>query len=140
MKSCALFIMLAALGATLLAEESVPRPVTGAIQPGTYNLATDHAPAALTLRETGLKEAGLAAGEFFPQADEIRIFPSKDRMNESPKARIWLNAREGGQYWYHTGGSGSAAEHRVEKGEALVIYTRISTNTLTWANPFRPTP
>jgi hypothetical protein len=101
-------------------------------------IATDHAPRAVRLSDTGLKEAGLTAGEFFPKSDEIRIFSSKDKMNESPKARIWLNAKEGGGYWYHTGGTGSAEHHLIQAGEAVAIIMKASKKPVIWENPLRP--
>jgi hypothetical protein len=107
------------------------------LKPGEYYFATENAPRELKLSDTGLKEAGLAAGDFFPKSDEIRIFASKDKTNESPKARIWLNAKEGGEYWYHTGGSGNAAGHVIHAEEAVVIYTRASKTPVTWKNGLR---
>lgn len=112
--------------------------VTDSLLPsGVYNVVTYEAPRAVRMADLGLKEAGLAAGPVFRLADEARIFESRSVMEQSPKARLWLNAREGGRWWYHTGGEGSAEGHVLQPGEVLVILTRASTRPLTWTNPLR---
>lgn len=104
---------------------------------GVFNVATYAAPRAVTLAETGLKEAGLQAGPVIPKSDEIRIFTSRDVMNAAPLARIWLNAREGGQYWFITGGEGDASTFTIPEGAAVVIWIKSGSTPLAWKNVFR---
>lgn len=112
--------------------------VTDSLLPsGVYNVVTYEAPRAVRVADLGLREAGLAAGPVFRLADEVRIFTSRSVMEESPKARLWLNAREGGRWWYHTGGENSAEEHVLQPGEVLVVLTRVTTREVAWRNPLR---
>lgn len=105
------------------------------IQPGgmfnvlTYNLLAD-----TPLKNTGLKEAGLAAGPVILKSDEIRIFRDRSSMDAAPLARLWLNSAEGGSYWFHTGGDGSAEDYVIPKGAAVVVWTRASTAPISWNN------
>lgn len=111
--------------------------VTDSILPsGTYNIVTYAAPRAVPLMELGLKDVGLRGGPVFRVADELRIFASRDVMEQSPKARLWLNTRENA-WWYHTGGEGSAEGVVLQPGEVLVIVTKASTEILAWKNPLR---
>lgn len=104
---------------------------------GVFNVLTYASPRAVRLSETGLKETGLTAGSIIPKSDEIRIFASRDVMNASPLARIWLNQREGGMYWFITGGTGAAGDYVIPEGAAVVVWSRAATNSVSWTNVFR---
>ena len=104
---------------------------------GAFNVLTYEVEQDMTLSATGLREAGLAAGPIVLRSDEIRIYTSRAVMNAAPLARIWLNARENGHYWFHTGGSGSAEQFVIPKGAAVVVWTRASTTSIAWDNVFR---
>jgi hypothetical protein len=122
-----------ATGSSFLIHE-----VTDSLLPsGVYNVVTYASPRAVKVAELGLREAGLTQGRVPKEADEIRIFSSREKMQESPKARLWLNAREHGQLWYQTGGTGPAEGHVLEAGEVLVVYTRAAVTPIAWANPLR---
>jgi len=109
----------------------------GPISPGgIFTVLTYAAPRDMRLADTGLREAGLAAGLMIRKADEIRIFASRDVMNESPLARVWINAGKSGAYWFQTGGEGKADDFVIPKGAAVVVWTRASTNAITWSNVF----
>jgi hypothetical protein len=97
------------------------------------NVVTLNAPRAIPLRELGLE--ALREGVAIMVADEIRIFTSGDALNVRPAARIWRNAREGGRWWYQTGGVGSAEGHVIEAGQAVIVITRASTAKIPWSNP-----
>jgi len=130
--TCVVLMAATAWGASILGE-----PVTTELAPGgAYNVVTLGAPREVALSDLGLKEAGIAAGKMFLQADEIRIFTSRASMdaNESPKARIWVNAAEGA-LWYHTGGTGSAEGHVIRVGEVVLVHTRASRAPVAWTNP-----
>jgi hypothetical protein len=103
---------------------------------GAFNVVCYAAPREVKLADLGLREAGLQGAPLFQQADEIRIFAARDRMEERPQARLWFNTRENA-WWYHTGGSGSAMDFVLRAGEVLVIVTKASTNALPWVNPLR---
>ncbi len=112
--------------------------VTDTLLPsGAFNVVTYAAPRAAKVAELGLREAGVAAGPVFQKSDELRIFAQRDLMRESPLARLWFNAREGGQLWYHTGGEGSAAAFVLQPGQVLVVHTRVSSQPITWVNVLR---
>lgn len=120
------------------AADILIREVTETLLPsGIYNVVTFDAPRAMPVGALGLRNAGVTAGPIFLLSDEIRIFADKNHMDRSPKARLWLNAREGGKLWYHTGGQGSAESHVLERGEVLVVYTRASTKPIAWKNVLR---
>mgnify|MGYP001324515843 CR=1 FL=1 len=104
---------------------------------GLFHVVTYDAPAAMAVKDTGLREAGLAAGPVVPKSDEIRIFANRDVMNAAPLARIWLNSREGGTYWFITGGEGDASDFVIPAGAAVVVWTRASTAPVSWTNAFR---
>ena len=111
--------------------------VTDRILPhGALNVVTFAAPRTLKVSELGLREAGFRGGPTFRAADEIRIFASREQMNASPKARLWLNTRENA-WWFHTGGEGSAEAYELQTGEVLVLVTRASTEAIAWVNPLR---
>lgn len=99
----------------------------------TVNVITLDAPRTISLRELGLE--GIKEGVAIMVADEVRIFSSRNVLDERPAARIWRNAREGGRWWYQTGGSGSAEDHVIEKGQAVVVITRASIEEIAWENP-----
>ena len=113
------------------------REATTNLVPQAYNVVTYSAPKALKVSELGLAQAGLIQGYVFPMSDEVRIFASKDRTNESPKARLWLNADQGGKLWYYTGGEGSAEDLEIQPGEMVVIFTRALRVEVTWTNPLQ---
>lgn len=108
-----------------------------ALAPGLFHVVTYAAPAAMAVKDTGLREAGLAAGPVVPKADEIRIFANRDAMNAAPLARIWMNSREGGAYWFITGGEGDASAFVIPAGAAVVVWTRAGTTPVSWTNAFR---
>jgi hypothetical protein len=103
---------------------------------GAFNVVTYAAPRSIKVSALGLREAGLRGGPVFRAADEIRIFASREQMNASPKARLWLNTKENA-WWFHTGGTGSAEAYELLAGEVLVLVTRASTVPITWVNPLR---
>ncbi len=109
--------------------------VDGLAPSNANNLVTYAAPRAISLGALGLKAAGLKAGPALLRADEVRIFASREVMNESPKARLFLNSGKDGQWWYHTGGRGSAEGHVIRPGEAVVVITRVSARPIAWRNP-----
>ena len=140
---CSLLVMIAVTPLTTRAESDTGQAVIVEVDQnmiqggGVFNVLTYAAPKAITLSATGLKEAGLAAGTAVPKSDEIRIFASRDVMNASPLARIWLNQREGGAYWFITGGEGAAADFVIPEGAAVVVWTRAGTAPVSWTNVFR---
>lgn len=97
------------------------------------NVVTFSAPRVVPLRELGLESLSAANGIMI--ADEIRIFASRDVMDRSPAVRIWRNAREGGRWWYQTGGSGSAEDHVIQPGQVVLVILRSTTNDILWKNP-----
>ena len=141
MKSLLLGITLATVSACAFATEPAQqqyvlhKAVDSLAPSNANNLVTYAAPRAIPVGTLGLKEAGLKAGSLILQADELRIFANRRLMDESPKARLFLNSREGGQWWYHTGGKGSAENHVIQPGEAVVVITRASTQPIAWRNP-----
>lgn len=104
---------------------------------GAFNVITFSAPRDLKVSELGLREAGLRAGEDLLEADEIRIWDNQDNMESSPLARIFIHAGQQGRFWYQTGGEGSAEDHVIRKGQAVVVYTRSAEGDIAWNNPFR---
>lgn len=119
------------------ASELVLHEVTDRILPdGAFNVVTYSAPRAVKVSDLGLREAGFRGGPTFRAADEIRIFASREQMNASPKARLWLNTRENA-WWFHTGGEGSAEAFELQAGEVLILVTRASTEAIAWVNPLR---
>ena len=127
--------MVFAMTVGVRAENPLYRQVTESIAPsGSYNVVTYAAPRAVKLAELGLLEAGLKGGPVFRVADEIRVFVSREKIEESPKARIWFNTREHA-WWYNTGGQGSAEEFVLNEGEVLMIVTKASKDMIVWKNP-----
>lgn len=117
------------------ADSSMYREISDTISPtGSYNVVTYAAPRAITLKQLGLREAGLTGGKVFRLSDEIRVFVSRDKIEQSPKARLWLNTRENA-WWYHTGGEGSAEDFELLPGEVMMIITRGSKEPIFWKNP-----
>ena len=141
MKSILLGIVLAIASVGAWATEPAPQQIVihkavDSLAPSNANnVVTYGALRSIPVGALGLKEAGLKAGALILQADEVRIFANRRVMNESPKARLFLNSREGGQWWYHTGGQGSAENHVIQPGEAVVVITRASTQPIAWRNP-----
>jgi len=118
-------------------QAAVVEVSSGVIQPNSvFNVLTYAAPRSLVLSETGLREAGLKAGPVVHKSDEIRIFSSRDVMNAAPLARIWLNGRENGSYWFITGGEGDASAFVIPEGAAVVVWSRASTEAFNWSNVF----
>lgn len=97
------------------------------------NVVTLDAPRALALRELGLE--GIKEGVAIMVADEVRIFSGRNVLDARPAVRIWRNAREGGRWWYQTGGTGSAEDHVIQPGQAVVVVTRGSERDIAWTNP-----
>ena len=110
--------------------------VTNQLLPDMFNVITYAAPRTHKISELGLKEAGLHGDGVFLHADEIRIFADKSKMNESPKARIWINTNEGNRYWFRTDGVGSAEDFVIQVGNVVVVYTRASQQPIAWKNIF----
>lgn len=125
------------LAASDAPQDKVVEYTGEALAPGLFHVVTYAAPAALAVKDTGLREAGLAAGPVVPKSDEIRIFANRDVMNAAPLARIWLNSREGGTYWFITGGEGDASDFVIPAGAAVVVWTRAGTAPVSWTNAFR---
>jgi hypothetical protein len=142
---CALFV-LSIIPALSGAEDSstgsgeagvVMDASNGTIRPGSmFNVVTYASPRSVKLGDTGLREAGLKSGAVVHKSDEIRIFENRDVMNAAPLARIWLNEREGGAYWFISGGEGSASEFVIPAGAAVVVWTRAGTEIVNWTNVF----
>ena len=125
------------VGGLVRAEEFSSPEVVDTIAPsGTFNVVTYSAPRSLSVSDLGLKEAGLQGGHHFSESDEIRVFSDKSKLSESPKIRIWLNAKEDNQYWFQTGGSGSASDYIIQTGEVVVVHTRVSKKPVVWRNIF----
>ena len=63
----------------------------------------------------------------WPQADPALAFPDEEK-----RMRILMDGT--GKFVYWAGGPflGSAEYHRLAPDDALIIYTRNSTNNLTW--------
>ena len=140
MKTCiaALLISCVAAQAGSLTNLSI---VTDRLLPSNaVNVVTYAAPRAVSIEGLGLTKAGLTAAPVIMRADEVRIFANREAMGARPKVRLWRNSREGGAWWYQTGGEGRADDHVIQPGEAVVILTRGSTNTLVWKNPLAGTP
>ncbi len=149
-KVCMVFGVMTLLATVSIQAETLEQPkaggassqvliheVTDSLLPsGVYNVVTYAAPRGVKLVDLGLREAGVRGGPVFRVADEIRIFASREKMEESPKARLWLNTRENA-WWYHTGGEGSAEGFALQPGEVMVIVTKASTAPLAWKNPLR---
>jgi hypothetical protein len=98
------------------------------IAPKSYAVVVASAPREIPLRDLKLREAGMTGGGIFLESDEIRVFKNKDVMNESPLARIWINAARTNSYWFNTGGKGSAENFVVQPGNAVVVFARASTS------------
>jgi hypothetical protein len=136
----ALLVVFAVAGAADAEQVAAPmriemHKVIDHIKPSNaVNVITLNAPRAISLRELGLE--ALRAGAAIMVADEIRIFTSGDALNARPAVRIWRNSREGGRWWYQTGGEGSAEGHVIEPGQAVLVITRASTEAIPWSNPF----
>lgn len=146
MKTTTLLLCLALLGpgTISLAAESdssaVVVELTGnEIQPGgVFNVLSYDVPSDFPLKNTGLKEAGLAAGSVILESDEIRIFSGRDAMNASPLARIWIMRQaDGVTYRFQTGGEGSAEDFVIPKGAVVIVWTRASSSSITWSNVFK---
>jgi len=105
------------------------------VPPHSYGVITESATNDIPLRALKLREAGLKAAATFSAADEIRVFRSKDEMNEAPLARIWINSKQTNAYWFYRGGKGSAEDFVLRRGEALVVATRAQTSNLTLTKP-----
>lgn len=137
MKRWAIFFLLSV--ACARAEQAVParielhKATDRLVGSNAVNVITLAAPRAIPLRELGLET--LKPGPAIMVADEVRIFAGRDVMNASPAVRIWRNAREGGTWWYQTGGTGSAADHVIQPGQAVVVVTRGSHHDIPWTNP-----
>jgi hypothetical protein len=140
---CCLLVMITATPVATRAESNAGEAVIVEVDQnliqggGVFNVLTYAAPKAIELSATGLKEAGLVAGTAVPRSDEIRIFANRDVMNASPLARIWLNQREGGAYWFISGGEGAAADFIIPEGAAVVVWSRVGTAPVSWTNVFR---
>jgi len=111
-----------------------------------YNVVSYNLPYRVMIGQSGLREAGfkgLSAGQPLNpnNSDEIRILQKGGGSMASPVIRILMNASSNFVYW--TGGSGSAESHRLNVDDAIIIYTRKSTNNLQWNIPLPyapPTP
>lgn len=99
------------------------------------NVVTYSAPREIALKELGLDVLAAAPGIMI--ADEIRIFNSRTEMDRSPAVRIWRNSREGGRWWFQTGGTGSADEFVIRPGQVVLVMLRATTNDVAWVNPLR---
>ncbi|HMP97821.1 MAG TPA: hypothetical protein PKA51_12935 [Kiritimatiellia bacterium] len=137
------FLMVVSLLASAEARGEAPAAgaiveiADGVIHPGeVFTVLTYAAPRAVRLGDTGLREAGLTAGAFPRVADEIRIFTSREVSESAPLARIWINERQEGAYWFLTGGEGDAADFVIPEGAMVVIWTRAAKNPVTWQNAF----
>lgn len=114
----------------------VVKAVTDRIYPAvSQNIITYSAPRAVPLRELGLDKLNLPAHRIATMSTEIRIYASRTATNSAPKRRLYLNADEGGQWWYFTGGKGSAEAHVIQPGELVVLINRGATNEIPWKNP-----
>ena len=128
------------MGTALLVLAAAAEPAAPLLlPPGQARVVVRSAARPLPVRELGLREAGLAAGPVFPRADEIRIFDSAAKTNESPRARLWLNSTQTNRYWFHTGGRGSAEGYVIPRGAAVAVVTRASTNAVSWTCPLPET-
>ncbi len=137
---CCLLTLFACTCAIAAAPTSTERnhEYNGTFYPdGIYHIVTYAAPVALRISETGLKEAGLAAGNNVLTADEIRVFSNRDVSNATPLARIFLHTKHQGAYWFATGGEGAASDFLIPEGAMVVVYTRASKQPLTWTNAFK---
>ena len=105
------------------------------LPPKAFTVLTESAPRDIPLRDLKLREAGLKASPHFQTADEIRVFKDKTVMNESPLARIWINAAQTNTYWFYTGGKGTAENFVIQSNRAVVIVTRASTNEIAVPKP-----
>lgn len=119
----------------LLGSASLALAADVVLPPGGARVVVSAAPREMALRDLRFREAGLAAAAYFAKADEIRIFTSVEKTNESPAARIWINSAQTNRYWYHTGGTGSAEGHVIPAGAAVAVVLRASTNTVAWPDP-----
>ena len=132
-----LMVVLLGLSVVRASGEPVLHEVTDALLPSNvFNVVTYASPRDIKLAELGLAEAGVAGAPRFHKADEVRVFVSREKMEENPKARLWFNTRENA-WWYYSGGEGSADDFVLRAGEMLVVYTRISAARIPWVNPLR---
>ena len=136
-----LIALLIALAGTARAEQSASparvemhKAIDRLMPSNAVNVITLNAPRAISLRELGLEV--IKEGVAVMVADEVRIFSGSQTLDARPAARIWRNSREGGRWWYQTGGSGSAEEHVIEAGQAVLVITRASGEEIAWSNPF----
>lgn len=97
------------------------------------NVVTYSAPREIALKELGLEV--LATAPAIMVGDEVRIFNSRAEMDRSPAVRIWRNSREGGRWWFQTGGSGSAEDFVIRPGQVVLVMLRGTTNDVAWVNP-----
>lgn len=101
----------------------------------TNNIITYSAPRAVPLSTLGLDKLGLTAHRIPFRATELRIFANRAAVSNAPKRRLYLNAVEGGHWWYLSGGMGSAEAHIIQPGEFVVLMARGITNEVPWKNP-----
>lgn len=127
MKLLAGFVAVALAGVAALAEDV-------RVLAKTFTAITESAPRDMKLREFKFREAGLTATPYFQDADEIRIFSTSD-TSRAPETRIWLNSSQSNAYWFHKGGTGSAEEFVVKKGQAVLIHARALTKTVLVPKP-----
>jgi hypothetical protein len=102
---------------------------------GVYNVVSYNLPYRISLAESGLREAGFTGAppgqEVNPNnSDEIRILRRGGGSLASPQTRILMNDQ--GQFVYWSGGSGSAENYRFDVDDAIILYTRRSSDTIHW--------
>lgn len=100
-----------------------------------YNVVSYPLPTGTKLKDTGIKEAGFTGTKVGQPvnplwSDELRVLQSGGGSFAAPKYRLLMNSS--GQWVYWTGGSGIADNLRLESDDALIIYSRVSTNDYEW--------
>ena len=103
-----------------------------------YNVTSYNLPYRINVGQSGLREAGFkgaSAGQALNpnNSDEIRILQRGGGSMANPTVRILMNSSSNFVYW--SGGSGSAENHKFNVDDAIIIYTRKSTNDLEWRMP-----
>jgi hypothetical protein len=100
-----------------------------------YTITSYNIPYRVPLKDSGLREAGFTgvpANRYFnPRfSDELRIMKKGGGSLQSPDYRILMDKDGTFKYWF--GGSGSAENHIIEPDDALIIYTKMSTENFIW--------
>jgi uncharacterized repeat protein (TIGR01451 family) len=102
---------------------------------GIYNVVSINLPYRMKVGQSGLRQAGFKGADpgkaVNPNnSDELRILQRGPGSLGSPRVRILMDGN--GQFVYWSGGSGSAENYEMDVDDAIIVYTRTSSNDLMW--------